>query len=42
MAMPYIPPPELTELSLSEIAALAQARKLPRSISGNPRRPATA
>jgi hypothetical protein len=27
--MPYTPPPELAELSLSEIAALAQARKLP-------------
>lgn len=27
--MPYQPPPELAELSLSEIAALAQARKLP-------------
>ncbi len=27
--MPYVPPPELAELSLSQIAALAQARKLP-------------
>jgi hypothetical protein len=27
--MPYVPPPELAELSLSEIAALAKARKLP-------------
>ncbi len=27
--MPYVPPPDLAELSLSEIAALAQARKLP-------------
>lgn len=27
--MPYIPPPELAELSLSEIAALVETRKLP-------------
>jgi hypothetical protein len=27
--MPYVPPPELASLSLSEIAALAQSRKLP-------------
>lgn len=27
--MPYVPPPELAELDLSQIAALAQARKLP-------------
>ena len=27
--MPYVPPPELAELSLSEIAALVEARKLP-------------
>ncbi len=27
--MPYAPPPELAELSLSEIAALVKARKLP-------------
>lgn len=27
--MPYLPPPELAELSLSEIAALVEARKLP-------------
>ena len=27
--MPYTPPPELADLSLSEIAALAKARKLP-------------
>jgi hypothetical protein len=27
--MPYLPPPELAELSLSEIAALVETRKLP-------------
>lgn len=27
--MPYVPPPELSQLSLSEIAALVDARKLP-------------
>ncbi|MDP9056756.1 MAG: DUF1285 domain-containing protein [Pseudomonadota bacterium] len=27
--MPYVPPPELADLSLSEIAALVEARKLP-------------
>ncbi len=27
--MPYVPPPELAELSLSEIAALVETRKLP-------------
>lgn len=27
--MPYVPPPELADLGLTEIAALAQARKLP-------------
>ena len=27
--MPYVPPPELAELSLSEIGALVEARKLP-------------
>ena len=36
--MPYVPPPELAELSLSEIAALAQARKLPRLDQWQPAR----
>jgi uncharacterized protein len=36
MAMPYDPPPNLADLSLSEIAALAAARKLPPVESWSP------
>ena len=34
--MPYVPPPDLATLSLAEIAALAEARRLPPVEQWNP------